>query len=250
MEDDALSGPSLADLPLSARYALGGVPRQPVDNPGAPVSGQLDPFAQSSSVADVAHARDAVAADRAIENLLADDGAAQPVKAQWKQAHPSARKWAARREREAHDSTSRTPKPLRIMFGCVLIGIAAYLAFIAMPTRRPLSDNERAELATHAGVDENAWRFAPPLYIGALSAVGVIGFVGIAVVVRGATYRPRVKIRCRRCRTRMFAEPDGFGFRCSAGHPAASATGKILLLVSFLLAGAALGALTVISSLR
>jgi hypothetical protein len=135
------------------------------------------------------------------------------------------------------------------MLGFVVLGLASYLAFVVLPTRRPITDSERAELSQHAGVDENAWRFAAPVYSAALAAVGALGFVGLAVVLRGATYRPRVQVTCRRCKMRVLAEPSGFGFRCLAGHSAAAAPLKIALLVLFLLSAAALGGLTVIASL-
>jgi hypothetical protein len=243
--------PSIADLPLSARYALGGIPALALDRPGAPVSGELDPFVQgppTSSTPSATRARDASAADRAVEDLLGPEGNRQ-VKAQWRAAHPSARKWAAKREREDRHITGRTPKPLRIMLGFVIVGIASYLAFVVLPTRQPLSQSERTELSTHAGVDADAWRFGPQLYAGALGAVGMLGLVGVAVVMRGALYRRRVKVKCRKCKTHVLAEPHGFGFRCTAGHIATSAPAKVMLLILFLASGAALGALTVIASL-
>ena len=129
------------------------------------------------------------------------------------------------------------------------LGLAAYLSVVFLPSRMPLSETERAELSQHAGVDEDAWRFSPDLYEGAMLAVALIGFVWLIHRCSRGNVSARREIRCRRCKTKVFAEPVGFGYQCQAGHSASTAYGKIVLLLLFLMASVCLGALIVVASL-
>ena len=141
-------------------------------------------------------------------------------------------------------------------FHCALTICASGSSLIRSSIARPAAAASRACASSSpaagggpCAVDENAWRYAPLLYEAALAAAGAIGFVGLAIAFRGLTYRRKVKLKCKKCKTAMLTEPIGFGFRCAAGHPAGTAVSKVLLLILSLVSAAALGALTVLASL-
>lgn len=103
----------------------------------------------------------------------------------WKQAHPSAQRWAQKRQVEA----PRTPKPMMIALGLLLCGVGFYLLSIFLPSKAPLSAAEKLALASQAGVDENAWRFTEQLLLAANLNAGLFVFLGLVVVLRGAFFR-------------------------------------------------------------
>ncbi len=118
---------------------------------------------------------------------LGDEGIPNPTNPNqvWKQAHPSAQKWAQKRQQGA----PRTPRLSMIAVGLLLSGLGIYLLSIFLPSKVPLSAAEKLALASQAGVDENAWRFTEQLVLAAKLNAGLFVFLGVVVVLRGALFR-------------------------------------------------------------
>jgi len=103
----------------------------------------------------------------------------------WRQAHPSAQRWAAKRNVGA----PRSPKASVIAIGLVLIGFGAYLLALFLPSVAPLTAAAHALMAQQAGVDEGAWRFTEQLYTAANINAVLFVLLGIVVFLRGALHR-------------------------------------------------------------
>ncbi len=103
----------------------------------------------------------------------------------WREAHPSAQRWAQTRT----EGAPRTPKPGIIAMGLMLTGIGIYLLFILLPSKAPLTAAGKLAMATQAGLDENAWRFSEKLMLPANLNAGLFIFLGVVIVLRGALFR-------------------------------------------------------------
>ena len=112
-------------------------------------------------------------------------GRAESVNAVWRQAHPSAQRWAAKRNVGA----PRTPRPGIIALGLLLAGLGTYLLALFLPSKAPLTAGEHALIAQQAGVDERAWRFSEELLSAANLNAGLFVLLGVVVVLRGAMHR-------------------------------------------------------------
>jgi hypothetical protein len=113
---------------------------------------------------------------------VSQDGANQP-QAVWRDAHPSARKWVEKR-----GASARTPKPLMIFAGLCVAGLGAYLMFIFLPSKAPLTAVERLQISQQAGA-EIGWRFGDQLYTIARINAALFSVLGFALVLRGALNR-------------------------------------------------------------
>ena len=103
----------------------------------------------------------------------------------WRQAHPSAQRWAEKRS----SVPPRTPRPGVIALGLVLAGLGAYLLVLFLPSKAPLTAAEAAEIAQQAGVDAGAWRFSEQLLTAATLNAALFVLLGVVVVLRGAMHR-------------------------------------------------------------
>lgn len=154
--------------------------------------------------------------------------------ASWKRAHPSARRWA--RRRDSHTGAGRrTPAPLRIGAGLILIGVGIYLLLIFIPAHRPDAPSESER--TEAG---KIWRFTETQH--SVAAGLAFGFVALGLfgAARGATYRREVMTRCRTCRMEVEATREGLALRChNGGHKAGLAISSVVMLGAFVIIGSA-----------
>ncbi len=110
---------------------------------------------------------------------------AESANAVWRQAHPSAQRWAAKRS----TVPPRTPRPGIIAMGLVLAGFGTYLLTLFLPSKAPLTAAEAALMAQQAGVDEGAWRFSEQLLTAATLNAALFVLLGVVVVLRGAMHR-------------------------------------------------------------
>ncbi len=181
---------------------------------------------------------------------LTDEVDPQPAPAVWKQAHPSARRWAERRQGGAAVSSKRAPSLPRIVLGILVAALGAWLVLSFLPDRKPLNATERARVEKQAGIDSDAWRFGPVGYMAARGAAGLYLTIGVLVALRGLLYRRRLETDCRRCGRRVLAERKGLSLRCDTGQHATGVNGSALALVlAFAAVSLALAALIGASSL-
>jgi hypothetical protein len=170
-----------------------------------------------------------------------------PAPAVWKQAHPSAMRWAERRQGGA---TRRTPSPPRVVLGLLIVGLGAWLLLSFLPERKPLTQAERARVNQQAGVDADAWRFDRVGYQAARGGAALYLTLGALVALRGLTFRRRVETQCRRCGRPGGAARDGLRLRCETGqHSAGANTSAVALLAGFALVSVAILVLIAIASL-
>ncbi|HLU65105.1 MAG TPA: hypothetical protein VKZ63_02445, partial [Kofleriaceae bacterium] len=178
------------------------------------------------------------------------DGEQQPAPAVWRQAHPSARRWAERRQRTAGPAGHRAPSPPRIALGLFIAGLGVWLLISVLPDRRPISAVELARISQQAGVDASAWRFSRSLYPVARGLAALYLTVGFLVALRGLLFRRRLEVVCRRCGRAVFAERSGATLRCEGGpHPAGLNRSAIALAAAFALVSGALLILIAAASL-
>ena len=177
--------------------------------------------------------------------LAPGDDELRPAPAVWKQAHPSARRWADKRKTAG--GLGRAPSPPRMASGLLLAGLGAWLLLSFLPARKPLTEPERVRISHQAGVDENAWRFPPMLYQVAQGGAALYVSLGFLIAVRGLFFRRRVEIACRRCRRMVVAERRALALRCeSGGHSAGVNWGALVLTLALLVLTLALIALVVV----
>ena len=182
---------------------------------------------------------------------LTDEIDPQPVAAVWKQGHPSARKWAERRQGGAGVSSKRAPSLPRVVLGILIAGLGVWLVLSFLPDRKPLTAAERARVEKQAGIDADAWRFGPSGYMAARGGAALYITIGVLVALRGLLYRRRIETPCRRCGRTVLAERSGLSLRCDTDQHAAgvnaSALGLVIafaalsLALAVLFAGASLG---------
>lgn len=165
---------------------------------------------------------------------LTDEIDPQPVPAVWKEAHPSARRWAERRQGGAAVSSKRAPSLPRIVLGILIAALGAWLVLSFLPDRKPLTAAERARVEKQAGIDAEAWRFRPTGYKAARGAAALYVTIGILVALRGLLYRRRLETHCRRCGRTVLAERSGLSLRCDSGpHAAGVNRSALALLLAF-----------------
>ncbi|HUS67047.1 MAG TPA: hypothetical protein VMZ28_21065 [Kofleriaceae bacterium] len=114
----------------------------------------------------------------------------QPAPAVWRQAHPSAQRWADRRQKSDVSARGAVPSPPRMALGLLIAGIGIWLLVSFIPARRPLDAAEQTRVSQQAGVDAGAWRFSPALHGIALGGAALYLAVGLLVALRGAFFRP------------------------------------------------------------
>lgn len=224
--------------PMQA-YAPGPIAMPP---PGPPPA---YPYADVDADPDAA----AAAAVAAVDSAAAEaNGEPRPAKAVWKQAHPSARRWVERRQKE--HSRARAPSPPRIALGLLVAALGVWLLVSFLPGRKPLTPTERDHISHQAGVDLNAWRFHRVSYQAARGIAGLYLTVGFLIALRGMFFRRRRDVTCRHCGTQVTAERSGLSLRCPNGHhTAGSNLSAVALLVSFAALTAGLLVLVVVASL-
>lgn len=168
----------------------------PVGSGGYPQSGVVHtPPPSMNSIGPPPDANDHSYPGAALDALINEDPAgvasgpqgprAESANAVWRQAHPSAQRWAAKRS----TVPPRTPRPGIIALGLVLAGFGAYLLALFLPSKAPLTASEAAQIAQQAGVDEGAWRFTEQLLTAATLNAALFVLLGIVVVLRGAMHR-------------------------------------------------------------
>lgn len=113
----------------------------------------------------------------------------QPSPAVWRQAHPSAQRWAEKRQRSSVTVASAVPSPPRIALGLLIAAIGVWLLVSFIPSRRPIDAAEKARVSQQAGVDAGAWRFTPSLHVVALGGAALYLALGLLVALRGAFFR-------------------------------------------------------------
>jgi hypothetical protein len=112
----------------------------------------------------------------------------QAAPAVWRQAHPSAQRWAERRQKSGV-AASAVPSPPRMALGLLVGAIGVWLLVSFIPSRRPLDAAEKVRVSQQAGVDQGAWRFSRPLHGVALGGAALYLAVGLLVALRGAFFR-------------------------------------------------------------
>ena len=173
----------------------------------------------------------------------------RPVPAVWKQAHPSARRWADKRARQ--HGVGRAPSPPRIAAGLLLAGLGAWLLLSFLPSRKPLTETERDHISRQAGVDENAWRFPQPIYPAAQGGAALYVSLGFLIAVRGLVFRRRIEVHCKRCGRPVVAERRALALRCESGsHSAGTNWGALLLQLAVLAVTLGLITLVVMAKLN
>ena len=181
---------------------------------------------------------------------LTDEIDPMPAPAVWKQGHPSARKWAERRQGGAAAAPRRAPSLPRIVLGILIAALGAWLVLSFLPDRKPLTAAERARVETQAGLDSNAWRFGQAGYMAARGGAALYLTIGILVALRGLMYRRRIETACRQCGRTVMAERSGLSLRCEGGPHAAGVNASALALaISFAALSVGLVALIALSSL-
>jgi hypothetical protein len=181
---------------------------------------------------------------------LTDEIDPQPAPAVWKEAHPSARRWAEKRKGTAGVSAKRAPSMPRVVLGILIAALGAWLVLSFLPDRKPLTAAERARVEKQAGIDSNAWRFGQAGYMAARGAAALYITLGILVALRGLFFRRRVEAACHRCGRTVTAERSGLQLRCEGGpHAAGINSSAVALLVAFAVLSLALVALIAIASL-
>jgi hypothetical protein len=165
--------------------------------------------------------------------------------ASWKQAHPSARRWAKRRDAHTGRANRRTPQPLRIGAGLLLIGVGIYLLAIFIPAHSP--DGPREAERTEVG---KIWRFnATQHTVMSGLAFGFVG-LGLFAMVGGALYRREIIADCNSCKMKVEVTRSGLSLRCqNGGHKAGLDKSAVALLALFLVVGSSAIALLVTASL-
>lgn len=173
-----------------------------------------------------------------------------PAPAVWKQGHPSARKWAERRQGGVAASARRAPSLPRIVLGLLIAALGAWLVLSFLPDRKPLTTAERARVEKQAGLDSNAWRFGSAGYMAARGGAALYVTIGILVALRGLFYRRRIETACRRCGRTVMAERSGLSLRCEGGAHAAGVNASALaLVIAFAALSLALVAVIAVASL-
>jgi hypothetical protein len=181
---------------------------------------------------------------------LTDEIDPMPAPAVWKQGHPSARKWAERRQGGAAATGRRAPSLPRIVLGILIAALGAWLVLSFLPDRKPLTAAERARVEKQAGLDSSAWRFGQAGYMAARGGAALYLTIGILVALRGLLYRRRIETGCRRCGRRVMAERSGLSLRCEGGaHTAGVNASALALVLSFAALSLMLVALIAVSSL-
>jgi hypothetical protein len=174
----------------------------------------------------------------------------QPAPAVWKQGHPSARKWAERRQGSQVVSAKRAPSLPRIVLGILIAALGAWLVLSFLPDRKPLTAAERARVEKQAGIDSDAWRFSQVGYMAARGGAALYLTIGILVALRGLVYRRRIETACRRCGRTVLAERTGLSLRCDSGaHSAGVNASALALVIAFSVLSVALVGLIAASSL-
>jgi hypothetical protein len=114
-----------------------------------------------------------------------------------------------------------TPRPVRIVLGCLFLAVTAWLALLFLPGHRPLSDQEEAELTARLGSDQmrriRQTRLTEEVHVATSVGTGGLALAGLGLILSGALYRPQVWVRCRRCRRRVIAWRGAFGLHCPHG---------------------------------
>jgi hypothetical protein len=167
------------------------------------------------------------------------------VKAEWRAAHPSARRWAERRG----DPSRRRPSPARILFGLLLVALGAWLLLGFVPAHRPLGASELATAARQA-VTGQPWRYPALSYRVARGLAVVLMTFGTLAALRGLAFRRRVEVDCQRCGVPVAADRAGLVLRCSEGrHRARLDLVAIGFAVGLVAIGGVLAVITALASL-
>ncbi len=193
MVPGSLAGPAQpplsGDAAMPSAYALPGTGYPPAAPAAAPVPGHplvhtpippglIGPPPDLNDGPDLGAALDSLGEQSFREHTPAGD-------AVWREAHPSAQRWAAKRQ----GGSVRTPKPGIIALGLMLAGLGAYLLAIFLPSKQPLTAAKIDEISRQAGVDENAWRFSEQLFDAANINAALFVLLGVVIVLRGAMFR-------------------------------------------------------------
>jgi hypothetical protein len=88
------------------------------------------------------------------------------------------------------------PRPFTIAGGIALAMVSLWLIFSFIPSKRPMSEAEQVVYLARAALDGDVaalegWRLTPAFYPVAFVIAALIGVVGVASIVGGATHRPR-----------------------------------------------------------
>jgi hypothetical protein len=91
---------------------------------------------------------------------------------------------------------------------------------------------------------------ADGLFLFAQGAAGAFLFIGLVVAVRGALFKPRVKVKCDICNTEVVAVVEQFQLKCGNGnHRVRRRILPVILLLMFFAAAAAEAAIVIYGSL-
>ena len=114
-----------------------------------------------------------------------------------------------------------TPRPIRIVLGCLFLAVTAWLALLFLPGHRPLTETEEAELTARLGIDQvrriRQTRLTEEVHIATSVGSGGLALAGLGLILSGALYRAQAWIRCRRCRRPVMAWRGAFGLHCPHG---------------------------------
>ena len=87
-------------------------------------------------------------------------------------------------------------------------------------------------VANHDLTCANHWMLRPQIYHWAYIVAGLIGVLGVAQFIGGATYRSMKEVMCATCNRRVVGKKVLFGIQCPVGpHMASRYFGKLLLFV-------------------
>ena len=137
-------------------------------------------------------------------------------------ARAAAWKWA--RKRESQGGPAKTPHPLRIALGILMIGVGIYLLAIFIPSHEPVM------LGGNIGV--NKWLFTEGQHSVAAAFAFAFLALGAFSLFRGTTYKPFVRTRCNHCQIEVNAARQGLVLKCeNGGHRAGIQFAAVGLLI-------------------
>ncbi|HWM86446.1 MAG TPA: hypothetical protein VNO33_11425, partial [Kofleriaceae bacterium] len=139
-----------------------------------------------------------------------------------------------------------TPRPVRIVLGSLLFVLAGTLGFWFLPSNRPLTAGDEAEIAARSGPEEvlrvRAARLTEEIHIAGNVGAGAMALAGLGLILAGALYRAQSQVRCRRCARQVIAWKGVFGLHCPLGEHYARVQWLLVGLTALFWLGLVVGA--------
>ena len=126
------------------------------------------------------------------------------------------------------------PQVGNIVVGAMLAILATWLLLSWIPSKKPWTTAELAEIASRvvtqlefSKLDE--WRLKPEMYRPAYAAALALLALGLTMASRGATWRDRKEVTCRRGHGRVIGKKAVFGVECPSGRHLAEVNGVAIM---------------------